>query len=169
MGGTGPKVVGSPQSVADQLETWMDETDLDGFNLVCVFSPNYFYMETVEWIGSGPSSSWYPQRWATRNIANIKSSALASVSTAPIFVDESTTHHSGNTDIYGRNTEKVLPPKKDRDPFSYADGHVETKIFNDLRGYLSSLGDAVPQTQFGISFESTPLWPLRDDLPDAIR
>jgi hypothetical protein len=48
------------------------------------------------------------------------------------------------------------------------DGHVETKVFSDLRGYLSSLPDAVPQTQFGISFESTPLWPIRDDLPTAL-
>ena len=33
IGGIGPVVVGSPATVADQLEAWIDETDLDGFNL----------------------------------------------------------------------------------------------------------------------------------------
>lgn len=134
------------------------------------FSPNYFFMETVEWIGAAPDPGWFPQRWATRNIANVKASAITtSAAQAVVFVDESTTQHSGNTDIYGRYADKVLPPKKDRDPFSYLDGHVETKIFSDLRGYLGNLSEAIPQSQFGISFESTPLWPVRDELPDPIR
>jgi len=153
-------------------DTWQfgGTNPFSGFAPDDVFSPNYFYMETVEWIGLGADPSWFPQRWATRNIANVKASALTvSPAQAVLFVDESTTHHSGNTDIYGRYSAKVLPPKKDRDPFSYVDGHVETKIFSDLRGYLSSLSDAIPQSQFGISFESTPLWAGRDDLPDPIR
>ncbi len=153
-------------------DTWQfgGADPFSGFGPDDVFSPNYFYMETVEWIGQSPSSSWFPQRWATRNIANVKASAISlGASQTLVFVDESTTHHSGNADIYQRNSEKVLPPKKDRDPFSYLDGHVETKIFSDLRGYLSSLSEAIPQIQFGVSFEGTPLWPLRDDLPEPIR
>ncbi len=31
-----PKVIGSPTTVADELERWMDESDIDGFNLVPV-------------------------------------------------------------------------------------------------------------------------------------
>jgi hypothetical protein len=31
--GIGPVVVRSPATVGDQLEAWIDETDLDGFNL----------------------------------------------------------------------------------------------------------------------------------------
>ena len=37
-----PKIVGSPQTVADELERWMDETDCDGFNLVPVTQPHGF-------------------------------------------------------------------------------------------------------------------------------
>ncbi|MEV5845438.1 LLM class flavin-dependent oxidoreductase [Streptomyces sp. NPDC051985] len=33
IGGTGPTVVGSPTTVADELTRWMDETGVDGFNL----------------------------------------------------------------------------------------------------------------------------------------
>ena len=37
-----PKIVGSPTSVADELERWMEETDCDGFNLVPVTQPTGF-------------------------------------------------------------------------------------------------------------------------------
>jgi len=33
LGGRGPVLVGDPRQVADQLEAWLDETDIDGFNL----------------------------------------------------------------------------------------------------------------------------------------
>lgn len=33
IGGFGPLVVGSPQTVADELQSWVEETDVDGFNL----------------------------------------------------------------------------------------------------------------------------------------
>jgi FMN-dependent oxidoreductase (nitrilotriacetate monooxygenase family) len=33
LGGRGPVLVGDPQQVADQLEAWQEETDIDGFNL----------------------------------------------------------------------------------------------------------------------------------------
>jgi long-chain alkane monooxygenase len=42
IGGIGPVVVGSPATVADQLEAWIDETDLDGFNLAFVVRPETF-------------------------------------------------------------------------------------------------------------------------------
>ncbi len=37
-----PKIIGSPQTVADELERWMDETDCDGFNLAPVTQPQGF-------------------------------------------------------------------------------------------------------------------------------
>lgn len=33
LGGRGPVLIGNPTEIADQLEQWMDETDIDGFNL----------------------------------------------------------------------------------------------------------------------------------------
>ena len=42
IGGIGPVVVGSPQTVADQLESWIDDTDLDGFNLTFAVRPETF-------------------------------------------------------------------------------------------------------------------------------
>ncbi len=42
IGGIGPVVVGSPATVADELEAWIDETDLDGFNLTFAVRPETF-------------------------------------------------------------------------------------------------------------------------------
>jgi long-chain alkane monooxygenase len=39
IGSVMPKIVGSPQTVADELERWMDEGGCDGFNLVPVTQP----------------------------------------------------------------------------------------------------------------------------------
>lgn len=37
IGGNGPLLVGTPAQVADGLETWVNEADVDGFNFVSVF------------------------------------------------------------------------------------------------------------------------------------
>ena len=42
IGAVGPVVVGSPSTVVDELERWMDEGDLDGFNLPYVITPSSF-------------------------------------------------------------------------------------------------------------------------------
>lgn len=42
IGGDGPVLVGSPQTVADQLQEWVAETDVDGFNLAGVVMPETF-------------------------------------------------------------------------------------------------------------------------------
>lgn len=39
LGGDGPVIVGSAQTVADQLESWVDETGVDGFNLAATAVP----------------------------------------------------------------------------------------------------------------------------------
>ncbi|MDX7952612.1 LLM class flavin-dependent oxidoreductase [Lichenihabitans sp. Uapishka_5] len=45
IGGIGPLLVGSPLTVADGLEAWIDDTRLDGFNLTFAVRPETF--ETV--------------------------------------------------------------------------------------------------------------------------
>jgi len=42
IGGIGPVFVGSPATVADRLEEWIDETDVDGFNLAFAVRPETF-------------------------------------------------------------------------------------------------------------------------------
>lgn len=42
IGGLGPVAVGSPQTVADEMERWMREADVDGFNLGYVTTPGTF-------------------------------------------------------------------------------------------------------------------------------
>lgn len=40
LGGASPLIVGSPQTVADELQRWMEETDVDGFNLAYTVTPD---------------------------------------------------------------------------------------------------------------------------------
>jgi alkanesulfonate monooxygenase SsuD/methylene tetrahydromethanopterin reductase-like flavin-dependent oxidoreductase (luciferase family) len=42
IGGLGPVAVGSPQTVADEMEHWINEGDLDGFNIGYVTTPGSF-------------------------------------------------------------------------------------------------------------------------------
>ncbi len=42
IGGRGPVVVGSPATVADEMERWIDEADVDGFNLAYAITPGTF-------------------------------------------------------------------------------------------------------------------------------
>jgi alkanesulfonate monooxygenase len=42
IGGLGPVVVGSPRRVADALQRWVEETDIDGFNLAYAVTPETF-------------------------------------------------------------------------------------------------------------------------------
>ncbi|KQR96726.1 5,10-methylene tetrahydromethanopterin reductase [Williamsia sp. Leaf354] len=42
IGGMGPVLVGSGESIADQLQSWVDETDVDGFNLAYAVTPGTF-------------------------------------------------------------------------------------------------------------------------------
>lgn len=39
IGGRGPVIVGSPATVVDELERWMDEADIDGFNVSAAVRP----------------------------------------------------------------------------------------------------------------------------------
>jgi alkanesulfonate monooxygenase len=42
LGGIGPVVAGTPAQVADAMETWVAETDVDGFNLAYALMPGTF-------------------------------------------------------------------------------------------------------------------------------
>lgn len=42
IGGLGPVAIGSPATVADEMERWIREADLDGFNLAYVTTPGTF-------------------------------------------------------------------------------------------------------------------------------
>lgn len=39
VGGASPVITGSPASIVDQMQEWMDETDIDGFNLAYTVMP----------------------------------------------------------------------------------------------------------------------------------
>ncbi|GIN21880.1 MAG TPA: FMN-dependent monooxygenase [Bacillus bacterium] len=42
VGGMGPVAVGTPEQIADTLEMWVEETDIDGFNLAYALAPGTF-------------------------------------------------------------------------------------------------------------------------------
>ena len=42
IGGRGPVVIGSPGQVADELADWVEQTDIDGFNLAYALTPGSF-------------------------------------------------------------------------------------------------------------------------------
>jgi FMN-dependent oxidoreductase (nitrilotriacetate monooxygenase family) len=42
LGGPAPTIVGSPTQVADEMESWVNETDVDGFNLAYIVTPESF-------------------------------------------------------------------------------------------------------------------------------
>jgi long-chain alkane monooxygenase len=42
IGGMGPILVGNPEQIADSLEEWIDDTDIDGFNLAYAITPGTF-------------------------------------------------------------------------------------------------------------------------------
>src|SRR6202012_5394029 len=42
VGGIGPVVVGTPEKVADEIEAWIDQTDVDGLNVAFAVSPGDF-------------------------------------------------------------------------------------------------------------------------------
>ncbi|CAN5173025.1 LLM class flavin-dependent oxidoreductase [soil metagenome] len=49
IGGLGPFIVGSGEEIADQLQEWVEETDVDGFNLAYAITPGTFE-DVVEFV-----------------------------------------------------------------------------------------------------------------------
>jgi prepilin-type processing-associated H-X9-DG protein len=116
-----------------------------------IFKPNYFYMATASWVTLGDSGNGFRSNvWASRNAANLPISSIPhSGSEVLLFVDESTSHHTNSTNIYTQSG-----PQDHYSNFGYADGHVEGKRVRTVDGYIDALPPAIPQTQFGIIFES---------------
>jgi long-chain alkane monooxygenase len=42
IGGIGPVVVGTPEKIADEMERWVNEADVDGFNITYAIKPGSF-------------------------------------------------------------------------------------------------------------------------------
>jgi alkanesulfonate monooxygenase SsuD/methylene tetrahydromethanopterin reductase-like flavin-dependent oxidoreductase (luciferase family) len=42
LGGLGPTIVGGPESIADQLQQWVEDAGVDGFNLAYTLAPGTF-------------------------------------------------------------------------------------------------------------------------------
>jgi alkanesulfonate monooxygenase len=42
IGGAGPVAIGTPEKVADAIEAWFDQTDVDGLNMPFAVSPGDF-------------------------------------------------------------------------------------------------------------------------------
>ena len=39
LGGRGPVITGSPETIVDEFQRWMDEADIDGFNIAAAVRP----------------------------------------------------------------------------------------------------------------------------------
>jgi FMN-dependent oxidoreductase (nitrilotriacetate monooxygenase family) len=70
IGGLGPYIVGSGEEIADQLQAWMDETDVDGFNLAYAITPGTFE-DIVEYvIPVLRARGVYPEEYAGGTLRN---------------------------------------------------------------------------------------------------
>ena len=65
IGGMGPVVVGSPQTVADILQDWVAETDVDGFNLAYAVTPETFEDVTNLLVPELQRRGAYPREYRT--------------------------------------------------------------------------------------------------------
>ncbi|MGO4298876.1 LLM class flavin-dependent oxidoreductase [Leifsonia sp. RAF41] len=70
IGGLGPFIVGSGTEIADQLQEWVDETDVDGFNLAYAITPGTFE-DIVEFvIPELRKRGAYPEEYAPGTLRN---------------------------------------------------------------------------------------------------
>ncbi|MFF1635682.1 LLM class flavin-dependent oxidoreductase [Leifsonia sp. NPDC058248] len=70
IGGLGPFIVGSGSEIADQLQEWVDETDVDGFNLAYAITPGTFE-DVVEFvIPELRKRGAYPDEYAPGSLRN---------------------------------------------------------------------------------------------------
>ncbi|WP_243061905.1 LLM class flavin-dependent oxidoreductase [Humibacter sp. RRB41] len=70
IGGLGPFVVGSGERVADTLQQWVDETDVDGFNLAYVVTPGTFEDIVEHVIPVLQERGAYPTEYADGTLRN---------------------------------------------------------------------------------------------------
>ena len=147
----------------------------DGSDPDDLFSPNYFYM-AVPWIDLGTGPKFFlGEMWGPRNVANVQTDSIRqSPSEVAIWIDESTSQHTGTTDIYDRNL--AGETARDLDNFAYLDGHAESHEFRDLEDYFRALHDPIAQTNITagtggvgrIDYTSQPAWADRFNFPASL-
>jgi alkanesulfonate monooxygenase SsuD/methylene tetrahydromethanopterin reductase-like flavin-dependent oxidoreductase (luciferase family) len=70
IGGLGPFIIGSGSEIADQLQEWVEETDVDGFNLAYAITPGTFE-DVVEFvIPELRKRGAYPEEYAPGSLRN---------------------------------------------------------------------------------------------------
>ncbi|PJJ71825.1 FMN-dependent oxidoreductase (nitrilotriacetate monooxygenase family) [Diaminobutyricimonas aerilata] len=70
IGGLGPYIVGSGAEIADQLQEWVEETDVDGFNLAYVVTPGTFEDVVRYVIPELRARGAYPESYAEGTLRN---------------------------------------------------------------------------------------------------
>jgi FMN-dependent oxidoreductase (nitrilotriacetate monooxygenase family) len=70
IGGLGPYIVGSGEQIADQLQEWVDETDVDGFNLAYAITPGTFEDVVEHVIPVLRARGAYPEAYADGSLRN---------------------------------------------------------------------------------------------------
>jgi FMN-dependent oxidoreductase (nitrilotriacetate monooxygenase family) len=70
IGGDGPVLVGSAKTVADQLEEWVQDTDVDGFNLASVVAPETFEAVVDLLVPELQARGLFKQNYATGTLRN---------------------------------------------------------------------------------------------------
>jgi long-chain alkane monooxygenase len=64
IGGLGPLIVGGPEEIADELQAWVEETDVDGFNLAYAITPGTFEDVVTYIVPELRRRGVYPQEYA---------------------------------------------------------------------------------------------------------
>jgi alkanesulfonate monooxygenase SsuD/methylene tetrahydromethanopterin reductase-like flavin-dependent oxidoreductase (luciferase family) len=70
IGGLGPLIVGSAVEIADQLQEWVEETDVDGFNLAYAITPGTFEDIVTFVIPELRKRGAYPEGYAPGTLRN---------------------------------------------------------------------------------------------------
>ncbi|AWB90270.1 5,10-methylene tetrahydromethanopterin reductase [Salinibacterium hongtaonis] len=70
IGGLGPTIVGSGEEIADQLQEWVDYTDVDGFNLAYAVTPGTFEDIVEHVIPVLQARGVYPTEYAKGTLRN---------------------------------------------------------------------------------------------------
>jgi FMN-dependent oxidoreductase (nitrilotriacetate monooxygenase family) len=70
IGGLGPLIVGSAEEIADQLQEWVEDTDVDGFNLAYAITPGTFEDIVTFVIPELRKRGAYPEGYAPGTLRN---------------------------------------------------------------------------------------------------
>ncbi len=70
IGGLGPTVVGSGVEIADELQSWVEETDIDGFNLAYAVTPGTWQDVIEHVIPVLRERGVYPNEYAPGTLRN---------------------------------------------------------------------------------------------------